>query len=72
MINTKRAVIYPQEGSPGNPVSINWDGERVAKATAFMVNVCRQALKESPPRIYRQIVFFYNGENLQWLKPFNL
>jgi hypothetical protein len=73
MKNTKVATIYPKEKNGNiNPISINHKEGDVVKVTKFFRKVVNQAIQEKPPRIFKQIIFFYEGGDLKYLKPFNL
>ncbi len=72
MNSKNKALIKPFDDSPGKPISIDWDGKNIAKVTKWFVNTVRANLKENPPRRYRQIIFFYEGKDLKYLKPFNI
>jgi len=67
----KKAVMYPREKGRCQPITINWSGESVVKATDFMKKACSHALKEQPPRVFKQIVYFYREQELIYIKPFN-
>jgi hypothetical protein len=71
MINKNRAVIFPYEKNSLEPISINWNGKSVFKAAQFFSNLCANAKKESPPRLFKQIIYFYEGDTCKYLKPFN-
>lgn len=72
MKSTNRAVLYPKDRSRSNPIEINWNGLDVIKPTRFFRKVCINALNQSPPLLYKQIVFFYIDNELKYLKPFSI
>ncbi len=72
MNSKNKALIKPFDESLCKPISIDWDGKHFAKVTKWFENVVRKNLKENPPRRYRQIIFFYEGNDLKYLKPFNI
>jgi hypothetical protein len=58
-------------GSQLEPISITWNGKTVSRATIFFSKLCAEAKQEEPPRLYKQIIFFYEGNKCLYIKPFN-
>jgi hypothetical protein len=73
MKTNSRAIIFPKDKNcPYKPISINYHEGKELKVTNFFRKLVSSAVLENPPRIYKQIIFFYINGELKYLKPFNI
>ncbi len=67
------ASLFPKDKkSHCKPITINYRQGNEKKVVNFFRRVVTEALTENPPRVFKQIAFFYINGELKYLKPFEL